>query len=422
MEVDVNEAKMMVYILLAVNLYVFYTTLTRRRSAPQEIAALAFAVLLVKVSAPPLYHSIGNLSLTLFLTGILFCLPVFYIFKEHWAMKLFVFFITYALGQYIVLIVSFVPAFMHHYFNANTPSIFIYALTAGLEIALLLFMYKSIVTPLQYILKTFHQENFAMSLLPFSACLILAAIYNKGVFDMYTLVIAISITFIFIVAFYSLNLTIRLKDRKNNMENQLSLQIHHYRNLTQHIQKTRIYRHDMRHHLAGITQLLSKRDIAATQAYLARLREQYLESQTLVFCENKCVDAVLAHYAKIARQKSIPVTIRLDVPEDIGAASLDLCVIIGSCFETAIAACGAIQKAEQRRISIHGYVTCSGAAIALQNSYNRKRFGPLKQPDRQGCGLESARLLAQKYNGTIQTCARDAMLITEISLNAPNEP
>lgn len=340
-------------------------------------------------------------------------------------MKLFVFFITYALGQYIVLIVSFVPDYIHSYYHVAVPSTPIHMVTAGLEIALLLFIYKSILTPMKYILKTFHKENFIMSILPLSTCLILFVIYCKEVFDLYTLALVISITFIFIVAFYSLNLAIQLKDRKNNLENQLSLQINHYRGLTQSIQKNRIYRHDMRHHLLGIAQLLEKRDLAATQVYLDSLQAQYAKSQTLGFCENKYVDAVLSHYFKIARQKSIKVTARLYALEELGIEPLDLCVIIGGCYENAIAACHAVKKTEERWISIYGKITCNGVTITSKNSYSSENSDPkgqscsLNQQDWQGRGVENVCLLAQKYDGNIKTCAMRDIFITEISLKAP---
>lgn len=412
-------------VVLAMNIALLYCLLTRKRHLLAEMGLFIGVFLLDVLLVPFVNKLIQNHAVSLFLSGNMFLIPALVLFKEHWKVKIFTFYLIFAVSHYITLLLFFIEFYSRTLWGIHLPLESIRLLFGCLELCILFFAYPYIVKSIKPVLAMISKESFVFLLLPLGACVMLATTRANQVFDFHSLIITSLVTCILLTVLYLLNLAIRLLDRENHLKNQLSLQLNHYRTLTEGIEKTRIHRHDFRHQLTDVTSLLEKQDIAATKAYLDTLTAKYTPCQLPIFCENKYVDAVVAHYAKIAREASIALTIALSLPEETGIEPLDLCVIIGNCFENAIEACRALPNTDERQISLRAKIAHGYAAVTLKNSCaneikrQKKRFISSKEPDRLGIGLESVRLLAQKYNGDIQVSTEQRSFIAAISLKIP---
>lgn len=414
-------------IFLIINISLLYCLLTRKRCLSAEIGTFGGVLLLIVSLLPFVNQLVQNQAVSLFLGGNLFLIPALILFKEHWKVKVFTFYLIFTSSQYTSLLLSFIDFYGRTAFGINLSLEGIRLLFGCVELCIFIFAYPYIIKSVKPFLAVISKESVVFILLPLGACVMLAITRANKVFDFYSVIITSLVTCILLTVLYLLNLTIRLMDSENHLKNQLLIQLDHYKTLTEGIEKTRIYQHDFRHHLASVRNFLKMQDIAATQAYLDTLKEEYTKCQLPIFCENKYVDAVVAHYAKIAREASIAISIELCLPDKAGIEPLDLCVIIGNCFENAIEACRAIPNADERQIGIRAKIAHGYAAITLKNTCvneikrQKKRFLSSKEPNRLGIGLESVRLLTHKYDGDIQVYTEQGNFIVAISLKIPTQ-
>ena len=206
----------------------------------------------------------------------------------------------------------------------------------------------------------------------------------------------------------SLNFKSRQKElafRESLVNIQVKEQQERGRLLKEHEQLLSRQRHDLRHHLAAI-QELAGRDNEALQNYLSTLISDIPTAET-TFCENKAVNAVVAHHAALCSRNNISLSVRLAVPEETGRVSDgDLCVIFGNLLENAVEACCRMEEG-QRFIKICSSLSNQLLTITMDNSFNGKlrqegdRFISSKRED-FGIGLESVKSVAVKAHGNAE--------------------
>ena len=175
--------------------------------------------------------------------------------------------------------------------------------------------------------------------------------------------------------------------------------------LSQHEQLLRHQRHDLRHHLTVIQELADK-DNQPLQDYLSTLISD-IPSAEASFCENKAVNAVVAHHAALCQKNHISLTAELAVPEQTGNVTEgDLCVIFGNLLENALEACCRMTEGD-RFIKIRSSLQHQLLTITMDNSFDGKihkkggRFISSKRDD-FGIGLESVRSVAVKAGGNAE--------------------
>ena len=179
----------------------------------------------------------------------------------------------------------------------------------------------------------------------------------------------------------------------------------HYLKQQRYIDENTKVRHDFKHTIRTLKKLADKEDYAAVKTYINQYFESMPENDTISFCKNHAVNAVLNYYHQLAVQAHINLNWEIDLPEDIPIKSVDLCNIIGNILDNAITACQEIPE-EQRMIQFT--ITCRHNAnlyFVGTNSFSGKvkmfddRYLSTHR-DGSGIGLTSIESIAESYNGT----------------------
>jgi sensor histidine kinase regulating citrate/malate metabolism len=232
-------------------------------------------------------------------------------------------------------------------------------------------------------------------------------------------------TVIISIAYYLIAISIDRTKRHQILEKQLALQRDHYRNLSDSITTAKATRHDLRHHLVTIAEILGKKEASAAQEYLNKLCNHYDDSHIPTVCRNQSADALICHYLKLARQQGIDVDVNLHIPDNLGIDDLDLCVIIGNCLENALEACNKITDTEQCFIDIKASITKGYLVIKIANAFNGivqpqdDGFVSSKKSAGGGIGLSSVKTLAAKYHGQCFISFDQNVFKVSISLKLP---
>ncbi|MEN6412390.1 MAG: ATP-binding protein [Veillonellales bacterium] len=407
-------------IFLTTNILLLHIFLTPKRSLwVQAIAFIAagFTVHWLRILLEPLAP---NFLLRGFITGPLYLIPCTLLFKEKLNAIVFVFFLIYSLTQFNYLIFMHIDRFL----SPTIPDTWV-ILGLLLEFALLPLIKKYAAPIIKNIIGIINQQNHSFVFFPILSFILLAFYGVQGTYVLSTFIPIVLSTIIIFFAYYLIALSIDRTRRQQQLEKQLAMQRNHYSNLTESITMAKTTRHDLRHHLVTMLELLAKKDVIATQKYLNHLCKFYDDSAIPSVCRNQSADALICHYLKLAKQQGISVVTNLNIPDDLGIDELELCVIIGNCLGNALEACSKMNTSEPRFIDIKTTITKGYLVIKIANSFrglvqhqdNGSYFSE-KGPE-HGIGIPSVKSLTAKYQGHCFISFAEGIFRVSVSLRLP---
>lgn len=186
---------------------------------------------------------------------------------------------------------------------------------------------------------------------------------------------------------------------------QMELQRRDYDSIRQKMELGRIYRHDMRHHLAALDGMLQLGDAQGAQQYVHTLSGGLEQVTRSAQCANSAVNAVLTAYLDQASSAGCSVEAKVLLPEALPFDDTDLCVVLANPLENAIHACQNLPET-QRRIKLDLELTDNQRLmLSVENPCPQPvEFGADGLPSNSkgedhGLGLQSVRSVAEKYGG-----------------------
>ena len=185
----------------------------------------------------------------------------------------------------------------------------------------------------------------------------------------------------------------------------MEVQRQDYDALCQKMEVGRIYRHDMRHHLAALEGMLQQGDDGGALQYVRSLSGGLEELAEPARCANPVVNAVLTACIVQAANAGCTLETKLRVPEKLPFEETDLCVILSNTLENAIHACRELPE-DRRRIELRLELTENRRLlISVENPCPQpvafRPDGLPESPRREGhgLGLQSVKRVTDKYGG-----------------------
>lgn len=178
----------------------------------------------------------------------------------------------------------------------------------------------------------------------------------------------------------------------------------YYENIKRQEKQIRHLRHDMRNHLAVVYGMVEQDRPEQAAAYLQELLETQALQSGKRMCHNEMANVVLLAKEEAMRQYGIQADFRIDLPEQLAIADMDLCALLGNALDNAIEAA---RKAEEGRVSVQCQCNRGMFMLRVINTFSGERFADLRttKPDKQrhGFGLNGMREIANRYDGTLET-------------------
>lgn len=191
----------------------------------------------------------------------------------------------------------------------------------------------------------------------------------------------------------------------NVLENQLKLQIDHYKSYEKYIEITRRFRHDIKNHNFLVLTLIKKGDYRGAIRYINNLTDDIFDIPYNSITNNKIIDAVLTGAIAKAGELNIKFLYKLNNTENIKVNDIDLSSVFSNLLNNAIEACERMPM-NKREINLIVNVKSNVLAIEISNTYNgivRKdgsSFKTLKSDDRDhGIGMNNLKEIVKKYDG-----------------------
>ncbi|WP_130863151.1 sensor histidine kinase [Bacilliculturomica massiliensis] len=200
-----------------------------------------------------------------------------------------------------------------------------------------------------------------------------------------------------------------LEQENEIYEKQLAMQLAHYEAFLDYDAKLRDLRHDLHNQLQAVRALMERKEGAAASTLMEELERQVRDLQTISFCENPIISALVFVKQKEMEKQEIRFTAELRAEDDLAVEKTDLCRIFGNLLDNAIEACEKIPDPAKRWIllkcgSAGGYfiVSCVNSFCGRVTTERDGLPRSDKKEGGHGRGLRSLNGIARRYEGELR--------------------
>lgn len=213
---------------------------------------------------------------------------------------------------------------------------------------------------------------------------------------------------------------LRLEELKSNLDLQVHQAVREIEALRISQQKTRAYRHDLRHHLQYITACIENEQYEQALQYIHSISEEIEASRVTVYCENEAANLILSSFADRAKAQSIPLAVHAVLPNQLPLAESDLCVLLSNALENAIHACSERADGIPGHIEVQTYEKAGKFFLQIVNDCTQPvQFShgvPVSDRAGHGIGVHSICSIVERYGGVYSFSVRNQQFILRISL------
>lgn len=152
----------------------------------------------------------------------------------------------------------------------------------------------------------------------------------------------------------------------------LEMQESRYIKQQRYIEDTAKIRHDFKHTIRTLCELSNAGEYDELKRYLSQYLVEMPQNDTIYYCKENSINAVLNYYTDQALAADIELTMRIELPETLPFSDIDMCGMIGNVLDNAITACREI-PADERRLQFT-MMTQNNAQLIIvsSNSFNGK--------------------------------------------------
>ena len=181
-------------------------------------------------------------------------------------------------------------------------------------------------------------------------------------------------------------------------------------------QKTRVYRHDLRHHLQYLAACLDNGQVEQARKYIRSIDAEIEASRVTVYCENEAANLIFSSFAERARAQGTPFAVHAELPAVLPVSESDLCVLLSNALENALHACAGhsggveVQTYEKGGKFFLQIVNACAPAVRFEGGI------PVTDVPGHGLGVRSICAIAERYHGIYSFSAQDGRFVLRVSL------
>lgn len=267
--------------------------------------------------------------------------------------------------------------------------------------------------PFRMLLRVFPARWGVLTLIPCVFCgyLILLAAWPGSYLTntaqrVYVYAAIVPLTFVYIAVFKSLLAQYQMQTERQNAA-LLAVQIAALKEKLQRVKEMedgiRIQRHDLRHRLQAVEELVARGDKEAALGFLAAAQKRLDEQKPIRWCRPPVLDAVFSSYFDQAKNQGIAIDAKIALPDALPVNEGELTIVVANALENAI---HANQKLPQTKRKIRCRIVSSpGVMLEIANpctgvvTFDAQGL-PISHQEGHGLGVQSISAFCQK-NGAV---------------------
>ena len=274
--------------------------------------------------------------------------------------------------------------------------------------------------PFRLLIKVIPADWGVLTLIPcvFCAYLIFMASWPVSYLEnewqrVYVYAAVVPLIIVYVAVFKSLIGQYRIQMERQNAT-LLTIQISALKEKLQKVKEVeegiRIQRHDLRHQLQTIAELLAQGDRENALEFLDTARERLDEQKVVHWCRQPILDAVFSSYLDQAKHQGISVETKISLPEAIPVDEGELAIVLANALENAIHANMELpQHQREIRCTLVGSPSimleianpCAGKIVFDCDGL------PVAQEEGHGIGVQSISAFCRKHGAVCQFDLKD---------------
>ena len=196
----------------------------------------------------------------------------------------------------------------------------------------------------------------------------------------------------------------QLELTQDSLNLQITQSVREIETLRKSQEKTREYRHDMRHHMQYLSCCIENNKLEHAQEYIQKICSEIEANKVMVFCENEAANLIFSAFTGRAKEQNVPIIIKAQIPKNIHISESDLCVLLSNALENALHACQNLkEKGIEGKIEVSAFEKNKKLFLQFINSCDSditfvQGIPVTSQPD-HGIGVRSICALVERYEG-----------------------
>lgn len=196
----------------------------------------------------------------------------------------------------------------------------------------------------------------------------------------------------------------QLELTQDSLNLQITQSVREIETLRKSQEKTREYRHDMRHHMQYLSCCIENNKLENAQEYIQKICSEIEANKVMVFCENEAANLIFSAFAGRAKEQNVPIIIKAQIPKNIHISESDLCVLLSNALENALHACQNLkEKGIQGKIEVSAFEKNKKLFLQFVNSCDSDitfvQGIPVTSQPGHGIGVRSICALVERYEG-----------------------
>ena len=213
----------------------------------------------------------------------------------------------------------------------------------------------------------------------------------------------------------------QLEQTQNSLNLQISQAVREIDALREAQQKTRQYRHDLRHHIQYISVCIENGKLEHAQEYIQGIYSEIESNKVIVYCENEAANLIFSAFAGRMKENGIAMSVKAQIPKNIHISESDLCVLLSNAMENALHACKKVQDGEViPTVEVSAFEKNGKLFLQIINSCDFDitfvHGIPITNQSGHGIGVQSICALVERYEGIYTFQAEDGKFILRVSL------
>lgn len=196
----------------------------------------------------------------------------------------------------------------------------------------------------------------------------------------------------------------QLEQTQDSLNLQITQAVREIETLRVSQEKTREYRHDLRHHMQYLSSCIENGQLERAQEYIQGICSETEKNKVIVFCENETANLILSAFASRAKEQNISMHIKVRIPRNFRISESDLCVLLSNALENALHACRRLkEKGFETVIEVSAFEKNGKLFLQIINSCGSDitfvHGLPVTKQEGHGIGVRSICALVERYGG-----------------------
>lgn len=180
---------------------------------------------------------------------------------------------------------------------------------------------------------------------------------------------------------------------------------------------SRIYRHDMRHHLLLLQSLIKENKLDEALGYITENINAVSEVTPERYCDLDILNLVLTHYGDIAKKNQIPYNFDINFSDKLPISNMEICALVSNALDNACQANLKVPE-EARKLELVFKEHNGMLIFSVDNAYLETEEGTIRKntdwDNEHGFGTKSIEAIAKKYNGEVRFSTMDGIFSTMV--------